>query len=309
MTGVQTCALPIFRFSEQYRKSLSDLNRIFIFKDGRQIPLSSVADFTTSAGFGTIKRSDLKRVVTITGTNHGRLANDVLNDMKARLEKYELPGGYMIKYRGQDEEQQKAAAFLSKALMIALFVIAMILVSQFDSMVIMLIIMSSVILSTIGALWGLMLARMPFGIIMTGVGIISLAGVVVNNAIVLLDYIGKLRTWGRTKLEAVIEAGKTRFRPVILTALTTVIGILPLAVGWSFDFHTFKFTAGGSSAQWWAPMAVVVIYGLTCATVLTLIVVPSMYMILGPNEEKFRRIHQWANPDVQDDPASEMDPE
>ncbi len=297
------------RFAEEYRKSLSDLNRIFVFKEGRQIPLSSVADFTTSAGFGTIKRSDLKRVVTITGTNYGRLANDVLTDVKARLAKYELPGGYMIKYRGQDEEQQKAAVFLMKALMVALFVIAMILVSQFDSMVIMLIIMSSVVLSTIGALWGLMISRIPFGIIMTGVGIISLAGVVVNNAIVLLDYVGKLRIWGRTKLEAVIEAGKTRFRPVILTALTTVIGILPLAAGWSFDFHTFKFAAGGSSSQWWSPMAVVIIYGLTVATVLTLIVVPSMYMILGPSDERFRKNHQWANSDVPVDPDTEVDPE
>lgn len=277
------------RFAEQYRQSPVDLNRIFIFKEGRQIPLSSVAEFGTAAGFGTIRRTDLKRVVTITGTNYGRLANDVLNDIKARLANFELPAGYSLSYRGQEEEQNKAAAFLAKALMVALFAIAMIIVSQFDSLVIMLIIMSSVILSTIGALWGLILSGMPFGIIMTGIGIISLAGVVVNNAIVLLDYIGKLRSWGRSKLEAVVEAGKTRFRPVILTALTTVVGILPLAVGWSFDFHTFKFTAGGASSQWWAPMAVVVIYGLSFATLLTLVVVPSLYMILGPSEEKFHQ--------------------
>lgn len=277
------------RFSEKYRKSIPDLNRIFVFKEGRQIPLSSVSDFKTSAGFGTIRRSDLKRVVTITGSNHGRLANDVLNDVKARLAKYELPMGCRISYRGQDEEQKEAAVFLAKALVVALFLIAMIIVSQFDSLVIMLIIMSSVVLSTIGALWGLIISRIPFGIIMTGVGIISLAGVVVNNAIVLLDYTGKLRSWGRTKYEAVIEAGKIRFRPVILTALVTVIGIIPLGMGWSFDFHTFKFAAGGSSAQWWSPMAIVIIYGLLFATVLTLVVVPSMYMIIGPSDEKFNR--------------------
>lgn len=277
------------RFAEQYRQSLSDLNRIFIFHEGQQIPLSAVAEFGTTAGFGTIRRSDLKRVVTITGSNYGRLANDVLTDVRARLDRYEMPPGYSLRYAGQDEEQNKAASFLAKALMVALFVIAMIIVSQFDSLPVMLVIMSSVILSTIGALWGLLISDMPFGIIMTGIGIISLAGVVVNNAIVLLDYTGKLRSWGRSKIDAVVEAGKTRFRPVILTALTTVIGIVPLGVGWSFDFYTFRFTAGGSSAQWWAPMAIVIIYGLSLATVLTLVVVPSLYMVLGPSEEKFHR--------------------
>jgi CzcA family heavy metal efflux pump len=277
------------RFASQYRQSLADLDRVFVFKEGLQIPLSSVAEVNTSAGFGTIRRGDLKRVVTVTGTNYGRLANDVLGDVKSRLAKYELPSGYAIKYRGQDEEQQAAAQFLTKALVITLLVIAMILVSMFDSVVVVLIIMSSVILSTIGALWGLMVAGLPFGVLMTGIGIISLAGVVVTNAIVLLDYVGKLRSWGRSKYDAVIEAGKTRFRPVVLTALTTIVGIVPLAAGWSLDFQTFKFSAGGSSAQWWAPMAVVIIAGLSFATVLTLIVVPSMYMILGPSDEKFHR--------------------
>ena len=276
------------RFAEQYRLSLDDLNRIFVFKDGRQIPLSSVASFGTSAGFGTIKRADLKRVVTITGSNQGRLANDVLTDVKNKLTDHKLPSGYNLAYRGQDEEQQKAATFLMKALMVAIFLIAMIIVTQFDSMIITVIIMSSVFLSTIGALWGLIITGMPFGIIMTGIGIISLAGVVVNNAIVLLDYTEKLRMWGRTKYEAVIEAGKTRFRPVILTALVTVVGVIPLAAGWALDVHTWKFVAGGSSSQWWAPMAIVIIYGLSFATILTLVVVPSMYMILGASEEKFQ---------------------
>ncbi len=276
------------RFAEQFRNSLPDLNRIYILSEGNQIPLSSVASYRTSAGFGTIRHTDIKRVVTITGTNYGRLANDVLNDVKARLADYDLPPGYAISYRGQDEEQQKAAAFLGKALVVALFLIAMVLVSQFDSLVLPTIIMSSVALSLIGAFWGLIITRMPFGVIMTGVGVISLAGVVVNNAIVLLDYTMKLRFWGRSRLDAIVEAGKTRFRPVILTALTTVVGIFPLATGWSFDFHTFRFTAGGSSSQWWSPMAVVIIFGLTFATVLTLVVVPSMYMILGRKDDYFQ---------------------
>ena len=275
------------RFPEQDRSSIPDLDRIYIFKEDKQIPLSSVARFQTAAGFGTIRRSDLKRVVTITGSNHGRLARDVLNDVKARLANYKLPAGYLITYRGQDEASQEAGTFLAKALMVALFLIAMVLVSQFDSIVLPIIILSSVVLSLIGVLWGLMISGLPFGIIMTGVGVISLAGVVVNNAIVLLDYTMKLRTWGRNKYEAILEAGKTRFRPVILTAITTIVGLVPLATGWSFDIHNFTFAAGGSSSQWWSPMAIAVIYGLAVATVLTLIVVPAMYMILGRNEEYF----------------------
>ncbi|MFC1607777.1 efflux RND transporter permease subunit [Candidatus Latescibacterota bacterium] len=276
------------RFGEEHRNSIPDLDKIYIFKEGKQIPLSSVAHFETAAGLGNINRADLKRVVTITGNNHERLATEVLNDVKARLADYKLPPGYYINYRGQDEDSQEAQQFLSKALMIALFLIAMVLVSQFDSVVMMFIIVSSVVLSLIGVLMGLLISGMPFGIIMTGVGVISLAGVVVNNAIVLLDYTMKLRSWGRSRLEAIVEAGKTRFRPVILTAITTIVGLVPLATGWSFDIHTFRFAAGGSSSQWWAPMAIAVIYGLAVATVLTLVVVPSMYMIFGRSDEYFK---------------------
>jgi len=107
---------------------------------------------------------------------------------------------------------------------------------------------------------------------------------VVNNAIVLLDYTLKLRERGRSKIDAIVEAGKTRFRPVILTAITTIVGIIPLATGWSFNIHTMRFAINGASSQWWAPMAVAIIYGLAVATVLTLIVVPSMYMLLGRKE-------------------------
>ncbi len=286
------------RFAPRFRQSLADLDRIFIAHEGRQIPLSAVAEYGTAAGFGTIRRADLKRVVTITGKNHGRLASEVLAEVRARLRNHPLPPGYGLRYRGQDEEQNKAARFLLQALAVALFAIALIIVAQFDSLKVMLIIMASVVLSTIGGLWGLLINGMPFGVIMTGIGIISLAGVVVNNAIVLLDYTGKLRERGLPKFEAVVEAGRTRFRPVILTALTTVVGIIPLGVGWSFDFYSLRFAAGGSSAQWWAPMAVVIIYGLSLATVLTLVVVPSMYMLLGPGDEAFEQRRTGASADL-----------
>jgi multidrug efflux pump len=267
------------RFEEKYRSAIPDLDKIYIFKEGKQIPLSSVASFETSAGFGTIHRTEMKRVVSITGQNLGRLPNDILNDVKKILAKYELPQGYSIKYSGADEEQQKAAAFLSKALIIALFLITMVLVAQFDSLRIPLIIVSSVFLSIQGVLIGLMVHSMPFGVIMTGIGIITLAGVVVNNSIVLLDYTQKLRARGRTKAEAIIEAGKIRLRPVMLTAICTIMGLIPMATGWAFDFHTFTFSINGSSSQWWATMAIAVIYGLGIATILTLVIVPALYML------------------------------
>ncbi|MDP2983504.1 MAG: efflux RND transporter permease subunit [Candidatus Latescibacter sp.] len=267
------------RFQEKFRSAIPDLDKIYIFKDEKQIPLSSVASFETAAGFGTIHRTEMKRVVSVTGQNLGRLPNDILNDVKKILAKYELPQGYIIKYSGADEEQQKAAAFLSKALLVALFLITMVLVAQFDSLRIPLIIMSGVILSFQGVMIGLMIHSMPFGVIMTGIGVITLAGVVVNNSIVLLDYTQKLRARGRSKAQAIIEAGKVRLRPVLLTAICTIMGLIPMATGWAFDFHTFTFSVSGSSSQWWAPMAIAVIYGLGIATILTLVIVPSMYML------------------------------
>src|SRR5690554_7922121 len=148
-----------------------------------------------------------------------------------------MPPGYELRYTGQQEDQQEAQEFLSFAFIVALMLIGFILVSQFNSVVKPFIIMTSVIMSTVGVLLGLMVFRMPFGIIMTGVGVISLAGIVVNNAIVLIDYIDLLRERdGMNRREALVQGGKTRFRPVVLTAITTALGLVPLAIGLNFDF-------------------------------------------------------------------------
>jgi len=140
--------------------------------------------------------------------------------------------------------------------------------------------MSSVVLSLTGVFLGLMITATPFGIIMTGIGVISLAGVVVNNAIVLIDYINQLLKDGMAFNEALVRAGLVRFRPVLLTAATTILGLLPMALGCSFDFSNFTWVIGGESADWWGPMAVVVIFGLAFATILTLMVVPVFYSLL-----------------------------
>jgi multidrug efflux pump subunit AcrB len=129
---------------------------------------------------------------------------------------------------------------------------------------------------------------MPFGILMTGIGVISLAGVVVNNAIVLIDYTNKLRQRGLAKLEAIVQAGRTRLRPVLSTAITTIVGLIPLSTGLNFDFFKFRFDIGGESSQWWGPMGVAVIFGLAIATFLTLVIVPVVYHILDGWSERAR---------------------
>jgi CzcA family heavy metal efflux pump len=248
---------------------------------GEAVPLSSLGRFTYQGGFGTINRVGQKRVVTLTADAEGRLGTDVLADVQKELSKLELPSGYEIRYVGEKEEQDKAAAFLSRAFVIALLLVVMVLVIQFNSLMVPVIIMTTVVLSLIGALMGLLVCRLPFGIIMTGIGIISLAGVVVNNAIVLLAYTRQLEAQGMDLVSAAAEAGVTRLRPVLLTAATTIIGLIPMAVGVSYDFHTFSWALKSESTQFWRNMAVVVIFGLAFATILTLVVVPSLYVMLS----------------------------
>jgi multidrug efflux pump subunit AcrB len=206
-----------------------------------------------------------------------------------------------LSYTGQQEEQQESEAFLVSAFLWALFLIAFILISQFDSILKPVLILSTVVLSTIGVLIALLLFDMPFGVIMTGVGVISLAGIVVNNAIVLIDYIHVLRNRdGLDPNESPIMGGVTRFRPVTLTAITTVMGLIPLAIGLNIDFNRFYRSLnpniywGGAQAAWWGPMAIAVIAGLTFATFLTLILLPVMHSLLD-DAVAFMRRHFRAN--------------
>ncbi len=243
---------------------------------GDQVPLSSVAAWRVDKGYGDVNRKDLDRMVTVSSdVRSGYNANAVLGEVQAELADLQaaLPTGYRLRYAGQQQEQEESQAFLTGAFLMALFLIGFILVSQFDSITKPFIILSSILLSTIGVLIGLMLFRMPFGIIMTGVGVISLAGVVVNNAIVLIDYIDILRT--RDKLErreAIVRGGKTRFRPVMLTAVTTILGLIPLAIGLNIDFNGLYTRLG-----------------LAFATFLTLVLVPVMYSLLDDFDNWLKR--------------------
>ena len=269
------------RLPVENRGTMDDLLRLQMPNAlGQSVPLSSLGRFEYRGGFGTINRVSQKRVVTLTADTEGRLSSEVLADVQKRLAQLRLPSGYEIKYAGEKEQEDESRAFLGNAFLIALLLVTLVIVIQFNSLMVTFVIMTTVILSLIGALMGLLICGFPFGIIMTGIGVISLAGVVVNNAIVLLDYTRKLQERGMDLVSAAAEAGVTRLRPVLLTAGTTVIGLLPMAIGVSYDFHTFTWATKSESTQWWNNMAVVVIFGLSFATVLTLVVVPSLYVML-----------------------------
>lgn len=265
----------IAKLPEKDRQSIEALRRITVSDpNGEPVPLTTLAEVRLASGLGAINHKDQKRVVTVSSGVSGRLANDVIRELDGRLKSLDWPRGYSYAFAGEQEEQRKAEEFLAEAFVVAIFLIFLVLVAQFNSLVTPFIILTSVILSFIGVFAGLLVTGTAFGIIMTGVGVISLAGVVVNNAIVLIDYFEQLKKQGLDTRDALIRAGLTRFRPVLLTAITTILGLLPMAVGVSFDFFQMELITESESAQWWGPMAVAVIFGLLVSTLLTLVVVP-----------------------------------
>ncbi|MBW2368076.1 MAG: efflux RND transporter permease subunit [Deltaproteobacteria bacterium] len=261
------------------RRMTDLLRELLIPTNEGLVPLSTVAKFDITGGLGQVNRIDHRRVVTVSAdVDENHIPAPVVRSQAEKfLSEFTLPSGYRIQFTGEMVDQQEAEAFLTKAFATALFLILMVLVTQFNSLSQPLIIISSVILSLGGVFLGLSVMELPFGIIMTGVGAISLAGVVVNNAIVLIDYTNHLKARGMRTREAIIAAGCTRLRPVILTAVTTILGLLPMVTGISFNFKTFSLITVSESSQMWSPLASAVIFGLALATVLTLVVVPTLY--------------------------------
>ena len=294
------------RLQEEDRSTLDSLRDLTILHEGQQIPLVAVADLEVGSGLGSITRLDLERVVTVQGdAATGVNAQELLGRVKAHLADYQanLPNGYSMNYTGESEDQQESFSFLGTALTVGVALITMILIAQFNSVTGPLLIMVAVGLSMIGVQLGLILTRTPFGL-MTFIGIISLAGIVVNNNIVLVDYMQQLRSQGMAKQEAIIEAGATRLRPVLLTALTTILGLVPLTFGINVDFVGYvrsfdpDFNLGSANTQFWGPMGTAIISGLTFATFLTLVIVPVMYSLL---DSLSNRLARWFAPSV---PAS-----
>ena len=273
-----------------------------------QLPISAVTTYSYGSTYERINRIENTRVVTVySNVEEGFNANEINTKIREALADFEMPKGYTHKLTGEQEEQEETSAFLTQALLIALALITLILVSQFNSAIKPLIIMITVLFSTIGVFIGLGIFKMPFVILMTGIGIISLAGIVVNNGIVLVDYIDLLRKRkiensdmsnrkylsSAEEIDCIAGAGKTRLRPVMLTAITTVLGLLPLAVGMNFNFFTLfsefnpYLSFGSDSTAFWGPMSWTVIFGLSFATFLTLIIAPVMFRLSTQIEHRF----------------------
>jgi multidrug efflux pump subunit AcrB len=294
------------RLQDQYRYDLNDLlEQKITFRDrasgGRivQVPISAVADIEYSSSFGAINRKNKKRVITIySNVKEGYNSTAINNKIQKLLKGFDLPAGYNYKFTGKQKEQQQSSDFLTKALLVSLLLILLIIVAQFNSILTPFIIIASVIFSTIGVFLGLAIFKMDFIVMMTGIGIISLAGIVVNNAIVLIDYTNLVRQREASRkgldydtmpnenlIESIIQGGKVRLRPVLLTAITTILGLIPLAVGFNINFYSLikdwepQIFIGGDNVIFWGPMAWTVIFGLAFATFLTLVIVPVMYLI------------------------------
>lgn len=305
------------RLAPAYRYNIEDiLNQRITFRspsNGRisQVPIATVADVKYSSTYSSIRRKDQERVVTVySNVTQDYTPDEVLVEVRDALDDFSLPEGYKISFTGQAEQQQEEMDFLITALGLAIFGILLIIVAQFNSLISPIIILMSVILSTIGVFLGYVFTGMNIEIVMTGVGIISLAGIVVNNAIVLIDYVNLLVQRKRTEAgidsmvnmptemvkQAIIEGGGTRLRPVLLTAITTVLGLIPLAIGFNIDFYTLimdldpNIYIGGDNAAFWGTMAWTVIYGLVFATFLTLVVVPVMYWLAFRGKAAFSKM-------------------
>jgi multidrug efflux pump subunit AcrB len=284
------------RLREDQRTSPVDLENLritFMNRRGQllSIPLTSVADLRRTTAVTDIRRKDQKRVITVSGDVEGRVQSEVVNEVKARVAGITLPNGYGVKLTGSEEEQQKASEFLSKAFIVTLLLVFMIMVAEFNSLKVPFVILISVLLSLIGVMLGLVLTRTPASVIMTGVGVVALAGIVVRNGIVLLDFVKHKQREGGMRLDdALLEAGRIRLRPVILTAAATVLGVLPMATGIDFDWREFHLVIGAESAEFWRPLAVTIIFGLTLSTFLTLVILPTAYSLLDEWEGKIGRL-------------------
>ncbi len=265
----------------------------------RQVPLSSIAHIKYANTYGGIKHKNEKRMITLSSNVlTGYNANEIVNKIQQALPEFQAPQGVEIKMTGEQEEQKETGAFLGMAGLIAIGLIFIILVTQFNSISKPIIIISEIVFSIIGVLLGFSIFKMDISIIMTGIGIVALAGIVVRNGILLVEFTHHLEEQGLTTLEAIIEAGRTRMTPVLLTATATILGLIPLAVGLNIDFvklftelnpHLFF---GGDSVAFWGPLSWTMIFGLAFATLLTLFLVPAMYLLTDKLKRKLNIGHK-----------------
>ncbi len=291
------------RYSEETRKNINNLINVpIIFRDMntgmlKQIPLSSLATIDYGSSYGGIKRQNLKRIITIySEVTTGYSPNDIVPQIETLAANYPFSEGIEVKLTGEQEDQEESSSFLGLAMMISIGLIFFILITQFNSFIKAVIILSEVIFSIIGVLLGIAIFNMDVSIIMTGLGIVALGGIVVRNGILIVEFTDVLITRGYKTREAIVQAGLTRITPVILTATATILGLIPLALGFNLNFLT-TFTElnpqihyGGDNVMFWGPLAWTIIFGLSFATFLTLVFVPAMYLLA---HESNIRISRW----------------
>ena len=286
------------------RKNISDLlNMRIVFREMtggiKQIPISSLVKVDYTSTYGSIKRKNVKRVVTLySNVLSGFTPTDVNAKLKDAIDSYNnVNDDVTISQTGEGAQQAETGAFLFKALIIALMLILFILVLQFNSVSKPVIILTEIIFSIIGVLLGFGITGMEVSVVMTGIGIVGLAGIVVKNGILVIEFADELRSRGMKTREAVIQAGKTRIIPVLLTALAAILALIPLAVGFNIDFvkmfaeldpHIFF---GGDSARFWKPLSWTIIFGLSFAFFMTLVIVPSMYLIAERLKRPMRKMY------------------
>ncbi len=292
------------RYREDQRNNIERLKEIkVIYRDMnmggtiRQVPVSAFSDIHYSSSYSNIKRKNQKRLVTLSSNVLGGFnPNEVVSKIKSSISGFNAPEGVSVTMTGESEQQKETASFLGRALLLALGIIFLILVTQFNSTSKPVIIISEILFSIIGVLLGLSIFNMDISVVMTGVGIVALGGIVVRNGILLVEFTDMLRSQGVPVFDAVIQAGKTRMTPVLLTATATILGMIPLAVGLNIDFGTLfselnpHIYFGGDSVAFWGPLSWTIIFGLSFATFLTLILVPVMYLLSERAKAKVVRL-------------------
>jgi multidrug efflux pump len=262
-------------------RTLGQLDKIRLQTPKGLVPLSNFVKRSPKLETGELRRTDTRRSMTVKADLlPGILANPKLEEIESWLaNEAGLDPRVQITFKGEDEEQKKASAFLGKAFAVALFLMAIILVTQFNRFYSAFLILTAVIMSTVGVMLGLLIIQQPFSVVMSGIGVIALAGIVVNNNIVLIDTFDRIVLTAKSPLEAIIRTGAQRLRPVLLTTTTTIFGLLPMVTRVNIDFVTREISVGAPSTQWWQQLATAIAFGLAFATILTMIVTPSLLMV------------------------------
>jgi multidrug efflux pump len=271
----------IVRFPQD-RRSLDQIDDLRVQTASGSVPIGNFVSRSPSPRVGYINRVAASRVMTVSSNlAQGVPSAKVQQEIAQELAQADLGPGVMWKLKGEDEERAKASAFLLKAFATALFLIFAILLAQFNKLTSVMLVLTAIVLSTIGVLLGLLIMGQAFGVVMTGIGIIANAGVIVNNNIVLIDTYDRLRREGRPAYDAIIETCRERARPVALTAITAILGVLPIAFGVNLEFLAREVTVGAPSTQWWINLSTAIVFGLGFATILTLIVTPAALMAIA----------------------------